>query len=244
MAAVPYAQIDTVFLDVGNTLISIDFDWVAAELAARNVVCDAESLRRAEAAARPGYSHRLFVEAVAPGTDLFRAYLIAILERVEGVALAPEAFDALISDLRQVLRPDGRASVLWRTVMPRVPDALRRLQSLGLRLAVVSNSDGTVEHSLEVAGLRSFLDCVVDSALAGYEKPDPRIFTHALALVGSDAARTLHIGDLYQADVTGARQAGVHALLLDPYDDWDNVDCEKAPDLFEVATRFADARAT
>jgi hypothetical protein len=101
MAAVPYAQIDTVFLDVGNTLISIDFEWVAAELAARNVVCDAESLRRAEAAARPGYSHRLFVEAVAPGTDLFRAYLIAILERVERVALAPEAFDALISDLRQ-----------------------------------------------------------------------------------------------------------------------------------------------
>ncbi len=242
MVAVPYAQIDTVFLDVGNTLISIDFDWVAAELAARNVVCDAESLRRAEAAARPGYSRRLFVEAVAPGTDFFRAYLTAILERVEGVGLAPEAFDALISDLRQVLRPDGRASALWRTVMPRVPDALRRLQSLGLRLAVVSNSDGTVEHSLEVAGLRSCLDCVVDSALAGYEKPDPRIFTHALALVGSDAARTVHIGDLYHADVTGARQAGVHALLLDPYDDWDHVDCEKAPDLFEVAERFANAR--
>jgi putative hydrolase of the HAD superfamily len=128
--------------------------------------------------------------------------------------------------------------------MPRVPDALRRLQRLGIRLAVVSNSDGTVEHSLEVAGLRSFLDCVVDSADAGYEKPDPRIFTHALALVGSDAARTLHIGDLYHADVAGARQAGVHALLLDPYDDWDNVDCEQAPDLFAVAERLASARAT
>ncbi len=35
--AIPYADIDTVFLDVGNTLISIDFAWVAAELGARGV---------------------------------------------------------------------------------------------------------------------------------------------------------------------------------------------------------------
>ena len=32
-----FADIETVFLDVGNTLISIDFDWVAAELGARGV---------------------------------------------------------------------------------------------------------------------------------------------------------------------------------------------------------------
>ncbi len=243
MSAVPYAQIDTVFLDVGNTLISIDFDWVAAELAARDLVCEAETLRRAEAAARPAFSRRLFVEGVPAGTDVFRAYLIAMLERIPCIArLAPEASDALIADLRQVLRPDGRASVLWRTVMPRIPEALGRLQALGIRLAVVSNSDGTAEHSLEAAGLRPFLHCVVDSALAGYEKPDPRIFTHALAIVGSDPRHTLHIGDLYHADVAGARHAGVHALLLDPYDDWGDVDCEQAADLFEVAERFARAR--
>ena len=35
--ALPYADIDTVFLDVGNTLVSIDFAWVAAELGARGV---------------------------------------------------------------------------------------------------------------------------------------------------------------------------------------------------------------
>ena len=28
---VPYNRIDTIFLDVGNTLISIDFDWIAAQ---------------------------------------------------------------------------------------------------------------------------------------------------------------------------------------------------------------------
>ena len=53
---VPYTDIDTVLLDVGNTLISIDFDRVAAELATRQLPCEPGSLRRAEAAARPGYS--------------------------------------------------------------------------------------------------------------------------------------------------------------------------------------------
>ena len=61
---------------------------------------------------------------------------------------------------------------------------------------------------------------VIDSALVGYEKPDPRIFAAALERTGADPDRTLHIGDLYHADVVGARTAGIHALLLDPYGDW------------------------
>ena len=240
---VPYADIDTVFLDVGNTLISIDFEWVAAELGARGVPTDAETLRRTEAAARPGFSRRLFVDGVPAGTDLFRAYLVALIEPLPAAAhLSPVEFDALVSDLRHVLRPDGRASVLWRSVMPGVPDALARLQAQGLRLVVVSNSDGTVEQSLVDAGLRQYMAHVVDSALAGFEKPDPRILLHALAHTGASAERTLHIGDLYHADVVGARGAGVHALLLDPYDDWRDLDCPVARHLTEVADAMAAAR--
>jgi HAD superfamily hydrolase (TIGR01509 family) len=240
---IPYAQIDTLFLDVGNTLISIDFDWVAAELATRRVTCDAEALRRAEAAARPGYSRRIFVEGIAEGTDLFRAYLLAMLQQLERTAaLPPDELDALVGELRTVLRPDGRASSLWKAVMPRVPDALARLRDLGLTLVVVSNSDGTVEHSLEIAGLRPYMTAVIDSAIAGYEKPDPRIFTHALARIGGSPERTLHVGDLYHADVRGARGAGLHAVLLDPYDDWPVDDCERVPDLLAIADRIEDSR--
>ena len=204
---------------------------------------DTESLRRAEAAARPAFSHRLFVDGVPAGTDLFRAYLVALIEPLPRVRhLSPDEFDALVTELRQVLRPDGRASVLWRSVMPGVPEALARLQALGLRLVVVSNSDGTVEQSLIDAGLRPYMAHVVDSALAGYDKPDPRIFLHALTHTGAVAERTLHIGDLYHADVLGARGAGVHALLLDPYDDWGAVDCPVAHHLTEVADVMAAAR--
>ena len=240
---IPYDQIDTVFLDVGNTLISIDFDWIAAELSARGFACPPAAVRRAEAAARPGYSQRLFVDGVEAGTDLFLTYLTAMFERLDVTAALPRSsLRDLVTELRPVLRPDGRASVLWRAVMPQVPEALARMRDRGLVLVVVSNSDGTAERSLEAAGLRPYLDFVIDSAIVGYEKPDPRIFEHGLRQTGARPERTLHVGDLYHADVTGARAAGIHAVLLDPYGDWTGIDCECAPDLWSVAGRFRDKR--
>ena len=81
---IPYRDIDTLFLDVGNTLISIDFNWVAEELTKRGLPSNAEALRRAEAGARPGYAHGLFVEGVPPGTDFFRHYLKTMLVMCAG----------------------------------------------------------------------------------------------------------------------------------------------------------------
>jgi HAD superfamily hydrolase (TIGR01509 family) len=233
---IPWRDIDTLFLDVGNTLISIDFDWVAAELTERGFPSTGEGLRRAEAAARPGYSQRLFVEGVPAGTDMFREYLRTMLARAPATfELEPAELESLLDVLRPVLRPDGRASSLWKSVMPRVPEALGRLRELGLRLVVVSNSDGTVAASLDAAGLLAHMSLVIDSALVGFEKPDPRIFHAALEQAGADASRTVHIGDLYHADVLGARGAGVRGLLLDPYDDWDVSDAPTARDLWAVA---------
>jgi HAD superfamily hydrolase (TIGR01509 family) len=236
---IPYADIDTIFLDVGNTLISIDFDRVAEELGARQFSCAPEALRRAEAAARPGYSERVFVTGVPPHRSLFHWYLLAILEQATGLSLSPTQLDELVTEIGPILRPEGRASVLWRMVMPGVPEALERLKRRGLRLAVVSNSDGTCAKSLEEAGLLRYLSFVIDSADVGVEKPDPRIFEIALDRCGADPRRTLYIGDLYHADVVGARGAGLHALLLDPYGDWPQMDCERAAGLSEVADRVA-----
>ena len=243
MTSVPYADVDTILLDVGNTLISIDFDRVAEELAARQYRCGPDALRRAEAAARPGYSERLFVTGLPANRSLFHWYLCAILEQSKDMALSPAVLDELVSEMAPVLRPEGRASVLWRMVMPGVPNALERLQRQGLTLAVVSNSDGTCAEGLETAGLLQYMNFVIDSAEVGVEKPDRRIFEIAVARCGADPRRTLYVGDLYHADVVGARGAGLHALLLDPYGDWPALDCEIAKDLPEVADRMEARRS-
>ena len=239
---IPYATIDTIFFDVGNTLISVDFDWVAAEVVQRGFTCTADRLRRAEAAARPRYSQRCVDGSVPPG-DLFAAYLAAMLGEAPGTAHLPEdQLSPLIAELKAVLRPDGRASVLWRSVMPRVRESLSWLSERGVTLAVVSNSDGTVEQSLEAAGLRRYFTAVIDSSIVGFDKPDPRIFHVAIETCGARPERTLHVGDLYHADVEGARGAGLHALLLDPFDDWSVTDCERLPDVWSVAERVCARR--
>ena len=54
----------------------------------------------------------------------------------------------------------------------------------------------------------------------GWAKPDPRIFEHTLAALGQPpAAEALHVGDIEELDVEGARRAGVHAALYAPSSD-------------------------
>lgn len=232
--ALPYAELATLFLDAGNTLVSIDFEWVAHELGARGAGCDAASLERAEAAARPRVSAALARGGSTEGEDAFSFYLRNVLERL------PDPMDdalraELVRELAPVLRgPDG-ADRLWSRVIPGVPEALAALRAAGLQLVVVSNSDGTVDRGLTAVGLRQHLDAVVDSHRVGFEKPDPRIFQHAIERSGADPRRTLHVGDLYDADVVGARAAGLHALLLDPFGDWEGVPCARLPDLPALA---------
>ena len=236
----PLAEIDTLFLDAGGTLITMDFALIARELAALGARCEPARLARCEAAARPLVSRAVASGGSTEGRDVFSVYVDLVLRRALELADAPRA--ALVKALVPRIRFPGRSLDLWSAVLPGVPEALARLRAAGLRLVVVSNADGTVEEGLTRAGLRDHLHAVVDSQVVGFEKPDPRIFHHALGLFGSDPARTLHVGDIYGADIVGARAAGVHALLLDPHGDWGDVDCAVAPSVPALADRLIAAR--
>ena len=230
-------DLDAVFLDAGNTLITLDHALVCDVLAAAGVTYSAEALARAEAAARPALSAYVGSRGASEGQDTFTFYVARILA---GLGVETRAADDLAPRIVHTLRHDVGTRRLWSHVLPGVPAALGALHAAGLRLAVVSNSDGTVEESLSSLGLRDHLDAVVDSAVVGWEKPDAAIFHHALDLVGARPDRTLHIGDLYSVDVLGARGAGLHALLLDPYGDWDGVDCPTVPDLAALVRTLLD----
>lgn len=241
MKRLPLREIDTLFLDAGGTLISMDFQLISRQLAELGAPCSPEAIARAEAAARPVVSRAIARGGSTEGRDTFTGYVDLVLRRALPELAAP-AREELATKLVPRIRIPGRALELWSAVLPGVPEALARLRAAGLRLVVVSNADGTVEEGLTRAGLRGYLDAVVDSQVIGHEKPDPRIFAHALALFGSDPARTLHVGDFYAADVAGARAAGVHAVLLDPHGDWGEQDCPIARDVPEVADRLLSAR--
>ena len=243
--AIPYRDIDTVFLDAGNTLVSVDFGWVREELRALGVDAEIDALRRAEAAARPAVSKAVSETQRTEGRVQFEFYLRSVLERLDAASkLGEDALRGLGDTLPPVLGAPGLTQRLWSWVMPGVEPALEALRAQGLQLVVVSNSDGSVEQGLTDLGLLPYLDAVIDSHVVGFEKPDPRIFEHALDVAGADPAQTLHVGDIYAADIEGARAAGIHALLLDPYGDWADVDCERQADVAEVSRALAEARGS
>lgn len=239
--AIPYAEIGTLFLDVGNTLISMDYTWVAEVFASRGVSCEVAALQRAEAAARPLVSAGLERRSTET-EDAFSFYLETVLHCLPGGSgLDPLQCTEISRELTAVLRPAGQAERLWSSVIPGVPDALDSLRKAGVQLAAVSNSDGTVEEVLVRQNLRSYLSAVYDSQIVGFEKPDPRIFHHALEDLNADPARTLHVGDLYSIDVEGARAAGLHAVLIDPFSDWQDIDCDRVRDLSELSRKVLEA---
>ncbi len=237
---IPFETLDTVFLDAGNTLFSMDFELLSEELAQLGPRCAPDVLARAEAAARPAVSARIAAGGSTESRDVFRFYLQKLLG---GVLEIDEAeLNRLAEDWAAVLSEPALRARLWVRVMPGVPQTLAALHEAGLKLVVVSNSDGSMESLLVRAGLRPLLDAVVDSTHVGFEKPHRGIFLHALETVAARAELTLHVGDLYAVDVAGARSVGIHALLLDPFGDWPDVDCPTQPDLASVGHELLAAR--
>ncbi len=97
-----------------------------------------------------------------------------------------------------------------RPIAPMVQLA-RDLRARGAILVVVSNSEGRLAELLVEIGLADLFTVIVDSGRFGIEKPDRRIFEHAI--VGMDVtAAPVHIGDSWSADIAGALAAGWRAI--------------------------------
>ncbi|MDH4117096.1 MAG: HAD family hydrolase [Acidimicrobiia bacterium] len=110
-----------------------------------------------------------------------------------------------------------RGRGLWTLAIPGTIEALERLNRAGVRMGVVSNSDGSVEESLREAGLIRFFEIVIDSAVVGSAKPESRIFLMACERMGLDPAGTWYVGDSRFHDVDGALGAGFdRSWLVDP----------------------------
>ncbi len=85
----------------------------------------------------------------------------------------------------------------------------------GIRLAMISNWDYTLEPALRAAGIFERFEVVVASLIFGVEKPDPLIFDHTLELLGLDAGQVWHIGDDPVADILGAAGVGIRGIKID-----------------------------
>ena len=102
-------------------------------------------------------------------------------------------------------------------LFPDVEPTLTHLRRKGYKLGLVTNVTNDPAEDLKRILLREHFDVVIASCLVGFEKPAPQIFELALTKLGVGPGETVHVGDQYFADVTGAEAAGITAVLLDRY---------------------------
>jgi putative hydrolase of the HAD superfamily len=191
-------------LDALGTLVELERPWphLVAELRARGVSASEDEAKRAMLAEMAYYKANHDDASDRAGLEDLRRRCAAIVRDELGTALPVEKVEeAMLAAIR--FRP-----------YPEVPGVLRALRERGARLVVVSNWDVSLHDVLERTRLRPLLDAVVTSAEFGAAKPDPAIFAHALELAGARAADAVHAGDDVEADVHGARAAGIEPVLV------------------------------
>jgi HAD superfamily hydrolase (TIGR01549 family) len=221
--------LETLFLDAGGVLMNPNWERVADALGRQSVEVSAAAL----AAAEPWAKHDLDTpEQVRRNDDASRGRLFFdLVLRRAGVQAPPGPVDAAWDEVQAYHRQHN----LWEKVPEEVVPALARLRRAGLRLVVVSNANGTLRAQLARLGLAGRVDHSLDSFEEGVEKPDPRLFRIALERAQAQPETTLHVGDLYEIDVVGARSAGLAAVLLDAAGLYADRDCPRVASLSELA---------
>lgn len=94
--------------------------------------------------------------------------------------------------------------------VPRCLDALAGRYRLGL----IANQQSAVRHAIRRDGIEPSFEVWAISEDLGFDKPDPRLFRHALDAAAADPERTVMCGDRLDYDVRPARAVGMRTVWV------------------------------
>jgi putative hydrolase of the HAD superfamily len=201
-----------VFLDIGDTVLRANPSWEGVYTLALeefDVKVEPAALRDAlrNTYHHGGYGFEQGFEAT-PETSFRRTVEMDQRALSElGIGPMPDDFFQRLSELFLLVSS-------WH-VFPDAMPTLAALHGRGLVVGAVSNWIWQLPELLHSLELVSHFDFVAASARVGYEKPHPEIFRHALREARVRASEALHVGDHLDADVAGARAAGIQPVLID-----------------------------
>jgi putative hydrolase of the HAD superfamily len=210
-----------VIFDLGHTLMHLDGTWphifergatdLARYLARQGLELDGEAFattllhRRAEGFARA----RETMREVTAG-DSMRWTFARFGFPDPDPALVSGAIDAFFAYEDACWSPD-----------PNALSVLGALASQGLRLGMFSNAtdDPFIQNLVDRFGFRPWLNPALSSAGTGIRKPDPVAFAPILAAWGLGAGSVAMVGDTLEADILGARRAGMCSVWIPSRED-------------------------
>jgi putative hydrolase of the HAD superfamily len=208
-----------VLLDVGGIFHLPDHDVVAGACERAGVPLDRDRVDIDLAHYTATTAFRIDYTGEMPWEEYWNSY-IDVFTTTLGVADDNE----YRADVVEHLHSEFSTAAIWKRIIPGSVDALRALVATGVRVGVISNADGFVgqrlreQEVLQVGpGIGVQVECLIDSGEVGVSKPDPRIFHIALDALGLTAEQCWYVGDMPGIDVVGARAAGLHVLVMDPF---------------------------
>jgi 2-haloacid dehalogenase len=188
---------------------------------------------------------RRFAEVGAP-EQLAATWFASVLRDgfARTAAGAPENFASIAAGVLRSLLPAGPGSEVEKSVEhvlrgfgelslhPDVPDGIRALRRLGLRLVTLGNGAAAVaERLLSAGGVRGEFERLLSVEDAGGWKPARGAYDHAAASCGTAPADMLLVA-AHPWDIDGAARAGLRTA-------WINRSGGRYPDHFTPPDRTA-----
>lgn len=127
-----------------------------------------------------------------------------------------DTVELLSRNLIRELRLDAEkgpaiAEIFYQTSLEKAEASRQVLGRLArrFRLGIVSNFYGNLERVCADTGIARHVQVAIDSAVVGFEKPDPRIFQAALSALDVKPEAAVFVGDSLPRDMKGARDLGM-----------------------------------
>lgn len=201
---------DAVSLDVGGVLVVPDHGALANALHRAHISFDRSRFDAGH------YLAMAAVDAASSSPEDFTDYLDGFAAAVSVPADDRGRAHGALADVL--------TTPAWCQPLPGARAGVRALVAAGVRLAVTSNSDGTIADHLRRhewvqlgEGPGATVEVITDSGVLGVGKPDPAVYAATVAGLRLPAARVLHVGDSVHYDVDGAASCGLQAVHMDPY---------------------------
>ncbi len=127
-----------------------------------------------------------------------------------GIQISDEAIDNLSNRYISVL--PGFNHLLQDTI-----EILEYLKPK-YKLHIITNGFEEIQNNkMQNSQIADYFDTITTSEEAGVKKPHLEIFEKALQKSNAAPENSIMIGDSYEADIEGAKNAGLHALYFDYY---------------------------
>jgi putative hydrolase of the HAD superfamily len=144
-----------------------------------------------------------------------RLDLAAARREVAYIALKEAGLDDFplacrIGDTYHALRDDGLQPFTDAI------DTVAWLRTGGCRLALLTNGSADMQRAkINRFGLADLFDAILIEGEMGFGKPDPRVYTRALDVLGTAPGDTWMVGDNLEWDVAQPQRQGIYGIWVD-----------------------------